>query len=99
MRPSAALASSSPESAEPDSLVFSSRSVDSVACSAASSSAVDLALPFSSESRLVSSLICSVSRFSAVSLPLASWLAKYCASMKIDMRKVTTSSSVDSTST
>ena len=36
---------------------------------------------------------------SAVSLPLASWLAKYCASMKIDMRKVTTSSSVDSTST
>ena len=61
MRASAAFAASSPESAEPDSCVFSSRSVDSVACSAASSSPLDLLLPFSSDSRLVSSVICSVS--------------------------------------
>jgi hypothetical protein len=48
---------------------------------------------------LVSSAIWRVSRRSALSLPLASWLTKYCASMKIDSRNVTTSRSVDSTST
>ena len=53
MRVSAAFASSPPDSAEPDSFVFSSRSDASDACSAASSSSADLPLPFSSAKRFV----------------------------------------------
>ena len=92
---------SSPDSAEPDELgVLLACSVDERRLQRGQLVlGRSCALPFSSDSRLVSSAICRVRRFSAVSLPLASWLAKYCASMKIDIRKVTTSSSVDSTST
>ncbi len=71
----------------------------SVACSAERLSSTDSFFERSSASSSVSSESCLLRRDSMVSLPLAAWLTMKLVSMNSDMRKVTTSSRVESMST